>query len=292
MKKDSSVNPRSNLVDAIGEALRPLLNSGIFKLEMLESRPREWDYAIAALSTQEGIEVRFTRERGADFYCELVVQNIPVRGNRRMYSGRAFRLIDVLEALGAAPPPNFQGWSDGEAGFIETVKACSMSILEHWSLLATAFDEQHRDITIRAINRNISKRSTASELEALTREGLFKITSMHYDESLSGVRLITLKSKEGIEVRFCWDGMTAKTEVRFKQETNRWFRLDDLLEAVGLEPIRSERGDPVSLALNSAKAIRRGWQTILRAFSSRDRHDTFKRIEEINTKKRPRKSLN
>lgn len=281
---EQPIDPHKDIIAATRKALEPLTSSGIFRLERLELHQEHQDNIVAVLKSNAGIEVAFIRG-GQEAFCQLIIESLPIKHPDRPDMGRSFYADQVLEGLGLEILPTFMSMDDRDAGFVEMISVTSNAILKHWPILVRSFDDEHRSDTIRTINRYFSMWVQVHWLEPLTYDGTFRVTDLRYDETLPAVSLITLISTEGIEIRFTYDGKKASCTLSLPHSIKDSLRLDDVLEAVGVKPIRSEERYLMSITSAAANTIRANWEKIKTAFDDQHIADTLSRIETVRRRR-------
>lgn len=292
--QDLPIDPHKDILGASREALKVLTDTGKFRLVRLELHEEYGDSLVAVLASDAGITVMFIRE-GFDVYCKLVIEGLPISDTEHPNHGRDFYIRDVLESLGIEPPPSFMGggsapmdssMKDRDLGFVKMLSATSGAIIEHWPELIKAFDDDHRAETVKTIKRHVGIRAEAYTMQPITSWTTLAITRICYDEARSEVSLTELSSLDGIDLRFTWDGKKAAAEIRLSSDLKRWLCLDQVLQAIGLNLVGSERADPVSLEYAVTKSLLANWPFIAKALSPGNHSVVTKAIAAIAAKKR------
>lgn len=285
--REQEIDPHVDILGATRQAIEEITKAGFFRLKHLEDDYR--GTAAGLESTDPGFVVWFLRDKRGGLWCDFHVETIPIKDPRFPDAGRKFNLKDVLEVvLGEYDYlPNFKGWYDETAGFIDMIKAytSTLSWKYKWKRIEQAFDATHRTDTVKRISRQTSMSTHAYSVRALTHDFSFLITTMRYDESASRVSLLDMKSEAGIGIRFWYEGQTARCVVCLEGTPDATFSIDDVFEAIVGKTIDAENNWLFSLSDSVSRAIVEVWSSIKLAFHEH-REETIEHIRAIRQMKK------
>lgn len=286
-KGKAEIDPHKDLPGAIRQVLdQQYLESGLFKLIELEEKKNWIGGVIVELATESGIIVRFTRDRGA-LYAEMIVDTVPVKVDApNPERERTFSLNEVLwQFEERGDPPKLGGQYDEDVGFINMLRLYSALLHINWDGIARAFDAVNQAETVRKIVRHRSLDATAYLLRPLTRDFVFLITKIHYDDATSRVDLVEVMSEEEIGFRFWHDGNTGRGAAYFRDQPDIVFGVADLFEAVTGKTIDDQSDYLENVTYHAPVAIAEFWPEI-RSSLTDHRDDTIAKIRTIEEMKR------
>lgn len=121
-------------------------------------------------------------------------------------------------------------------------------------------------------------------LEELTRNGIFEIENMVFDEKNFGNMMVLLKSNANFYIRFIRDRGDVWCELGSSEQTREWFGINDIMSIIGLQ-VEVHGKDLVKVINKTTNIMNQNFPKIDEAFSEEHFPETRNNLKVLATKR-------
>jgi len=129
-----------------------------------------------------------------------------------------------------------------------------------------------------------SEKEIKDAVEKITRNGIFRIMEIIYDEKNFGNILIRLKSNANFDIRFTKDRGDVWCELGLSKQTQEWFGINDILTIIGI-PVLAYGKDLLDEINKTIGIINKYFPKIDKAFNEKRFPETRNNLKMLATKR-------